>query len=132
MSGPTSFDLASFLAQHPRKRMARTKKVGINSEAEDIAKWFMDNFTPGKLMEILKDSRKEPINLEWYVKKLLKLYDHKETSATVKLQILDRFRDLILLGAIQDPELVASMRGKAPVQEADPFMGKKLKVRRGA
>lgn len=112
--------------------MARTKKVGINSEAEDIAKWFMDNFTPGKLMEILKDSRKEPINLEWYVKKLLKLYDHKETSATVKLQILDRFRDLILLGAIQDPELVASMRGKAPVQEADPFMGKKLKVRRGA
>lgn len=130
----TQDDVALFLATNKRNR--RKKKKGTSL---DPAGDFVAEFTATNLLSILKDKRKSQVDLGWIVKKLLTLLDSEEAKVSEKIQILDRLKELIVLGAIQDKELaeristgVSAASGLSD-QDRDPFHnGKLLKIKRGA
>lgn len=88
-----------------------------------------------ELLRALQD-RGKPINIEWYVKKLLGLLSEENARVGEKVQVLDRLKELLVLGAIQDPALSeyvtkrVEVGASASVQEQhDPFLGgRKLKI----
>ena len=67
---------------------------------------------------------------------MLALLESPDAKVSERLMILDRFRDLILLGGLQNPQLIDEIvRKTAPgfkleqKEDKDPFSGKKpLKV----
>lgn len=134
----TERDVAVFLANKPRTRRkkAQSARPTAQSPHKEITDEFLRNFSAKKLLEVLVDSKKKPIDVEWIIGKLLKLYDSAQKTAD-KIKILEKFQEFMLLGAIQSPELLESMTRKladAPKQMKDPFMGHKtntLKIAKG-
>ena len=107
----------------------RAKRGKPTKEQEKAVIAFMEQFDATTIKDALKDrSRRGPnpkIDLKWYVKKLLILYNDSGTTGAVKLQVLDRFLELIGLGAIQDKKLLQEMRSPAALERQpereDPF-----------
>jgi hypothetical protein len=120
----TERDVAIFLAKNPR---SRPKKPTQRSKPKEISAALLDEFSPHSLLENLKDTRKgkkgRRIDLGWYKDHLLELFEKPDTTASVRLQVLDRLKDLLLLGAIQDEEFaktVASLEKQAREAPKDP------------
>lgn len=70
----------------------------------------------------LKDGRTK-IDLVWYAQELLGLY--ADPLCKDKVSILDRLRELMFLGAVQDPVVIAKMleatTPKPKAKMSDPF-----------
>lgn len=132
----TEQDAALWLARHPRKKRDSRIKVRSRVSSEEIlADDFLRNFSVRALHIALQDNGK-PLDISWYVKNLLVILRSAELQKD-RLAVLDRIKDLILLGAIQDPALSEEMMSrlpgtsKSPVNPIeDPFVGQPLKLRR--
>ena len=126
----TDADVAVFLASKKRKK----RKISRQSKPEEIARSFSEQLHIKNLYEILRQGT-TPINLAWIVNKWLDMLDDRNTNSSVKMSILDRLRELILIGAVQDPELIESITQKTAIpsskkkKSADPFAGDALKFR---
>lgn len=122
-------DIALFLAKNHRVRGRPVKK---STSYEKHARRFVTEFSAASLFEALKD-RKTPITLSWIVKKLLEILRDPGTKPIDRIAVLDRLKDLLVLGAIQDPELAEQVQGVTGKSEEkssfDPFKGGKLKIR---
>ena len=90
-----------------------------------------DGYTRASLEEALKDG-KTICDLKWYARRLLDLLDDPQQKD--KPGILDRLRELMFLGAVQDPQVLEKIReATAPPVSAlkfsggceDPFSGKR-------
>jgi len=130
----TEQDAALWLARHPRKKRNGRVKVrsGVSSE-EVLADDFLRNFSVRSLHTALQENGK-PLDIVWYVKKLLEILRGADLQKD-RLAVLDRIKELILLGAIQDPalseDLMSRLPGatKSPVNPIDdPFVGKPLRL----
>lgn len=123
----TEKDLAIWLANRKRKKVVKTDPPAVQ---------MLHSFSAEKIFAALVDG-KSPITLSWYVKRLMALLDDGDAKVSDRLSILDRLRDLLLVGAIQDPELARALSRRVStgvpstgtvVKMSDPFT--KLKVRR--
>jgi len=88
------------------------------------------SYQADNLQKALKDRKGKQIDLIWYVNELLKLHD--DPLCKDRVSILDRLRELIFLGAIQDPIILAKIQEATMplpknVKMSDPF---DLKVRK--
>ena len=103
-------------------RQGKVRKTGPSAS-------LAHGFSAEALKKALWDrgSRKAvAIDTGWIVRKLLDLFRSPAASTGDKIKVLERFQELILLGAIQNPELIEWM-GKGPKTKAgipDPFSGK--------
>ena len=120
----TQEDVALFLARRKRKR----GKPVVKGTPRD----FVAEFSASNLRDVLKDREKKPITLGWVIKKMLRLLDDENAKVSDKVVILDRLKDHLLLGAIQDPELAEAVTkrvsGENTKKRYDPFKAGKLKV----
>lgn len=120
-------EVALFLGRKPRKGR---KKYG----KEESAQFLLEQFTAENIVSALKDKRGKKIDLVWIVRKLLDIYASEDTKSSDRLGVLDRLKELILLGAIQDKELVVEVNSVVKGDERggettdDPFTTGKLKV----
>jgi hypothetical protein len=131
----TESDVAIFLARRePKKKKRKDHKVRSKDSVEDISEFFLENFSAANLLNILKvkNGRKEdPITMEWIVQQMLGLLNSPDAKVSERLTILDRLRDLLLLGGLQNPDLIAEVVKKTtsgfeltpPKKNKDPFTG---------
>jgi hypothetical protein len=126
----TARDIAAYLAKSPRKKQHKSKKIDSPEKAADT---YVRDFSALNIHDVMRDKKGVKINIEWIIKELVKIYATTEKDAT-KVQILDRLQDFIVLGAIQDAEMIKAVRTAAgQVQSGkkkteDPF----LKIAKGA
>lgn len=104
-------------------RQGKVRKTGPSAS-------LAHSFSAEALKKALWDrgSRKVAIDTGWIVRKLLDLFHSSTASAGDKIKVLERLQDLILLGAIQNTELIEWV-GKGPKTKAgisDPFSGLKV------
>ena len=128
-------DVALYLAKQPRKRKrGNAARVTRKSSDEDLSDEFLRNFTPERLFAALFD-KKTPITIEWYVKRMLRILDAPDTKSSDRISVLDKLKELLLLGAIQDSALASSITsrssGGSKTNISDPFAGDSLKFREG-
>lgn len=123
----TPQDAALWLARNPRKRKDGRKRLRSDRSSEnDLADDLLRNFSVRSLHAALVDDKGQPINIKWYVKKLLSIFARADQQRD-RLAVLDRLQSLILLGAIQDREFIESLSRKVgglkPVgsEGRDPF-----------
>lgn len=117
----TEKDLALYLADR-----------GPGPPTATEANEFLTAYSTKKLKKALKTPEGVPITLAWYVEQLLELKDEPDTKAVDRINILDRLRALLVLGAIQDPELArrlqSSSAGEKPKPMSDPFTERQLRM----
>lgn len=126
----SEYDVATFLAGKKRSQ----KKISKRSKAKEVAHSFVEQFHIQNLMDVLV-YKKTPITLGWIVKEWLCIYDSPKTPSATQMAILDRLKELVLIGAVQDPELLEEIKrlqthqgsGKGKPKTADPFAGEKLR-----
>lgn len=130
----TAQDVAAFLAKKPRKRRNALRKVKHTEKLENITDDFVRNFSARELFAALKDKRGRSINIRWYVEKLLEALKGAG-KASEKVLILDRFKELMLIGAIQDRDLaehltktIPELADTKPAEQFDPFLRGRLKT----
>jgi len=137
----TEADAALFLARKGSERKCpRSDRVPRPTDAKaTVADWFLQNFSLRSLLRSLRTKKGKPITLEWIVKRMLDLLDSEDARVAERMMILDRLKDLLLLGAVQDPELseevyrrILGGRPSTPGEQSDPFVDgrPKLKYRR--
>ena len=117
-----------------RKRYRSDRKVKPADPPDVISEWFLQNFSSQNLLQALQTKAGKPITLAWIVQRMLDILDDEESKAAERMAVLDRLRDLLLLGSIQDPELSEEVQcriagGKPSPGKAqyDPFSGEKGK-----
>jgi hypothetical protein len=129
-------DVALWLAKNRRKRRrGNAAKVTKKASDNDLADEFLRNFTPERLFAALVDGR-TPITIEWYVKRMLNILYAEETKSSDRITVLEKLKELLLLGAIQDSSLASAVQsnlsGKRSAPDiSDPFVGGSLKFKKG-
>lgn len=124
--GPDIPALVRYFALNPAKRKPVTP-----------ADRFLEQFRAENLEKALRRSSRQPISLAWIIKELLGIYAASEDES-LRIQILEKFRDMIALGASQQEELgrvLSAEKARAGKSGPDPFSGDtmpRLKVKRGA
>lgn len=129
----TESDVALFLAKRKgvKKRFRKDKKVRSTDSADQISEFFLSNFSASNLLSVLKIKRgrvEEPITLEWIVREMLKLLDDPLGKVSEKMMILDRLRELLLLGCLQNRDLIDEVikkttpGSKSEEEIPDPFL----------
>lgn len=78
-----------------------TKKLTGKGEARELLK----RFNAVAIKQALECSG-ETLDLTWYVRRMLDVYDDEETPAPTRVTCLDRIKEIMVLGAIQDKALV--------------------------
>jgi len=120
MKGITQETVASYLAS----RVASKRPVPKGTAQGRL----LHEFSSASLRRALKDGGKH-IDMAWIVRKLLETLNIAE-KASERVLVLDRIKDLMLLGAIQDPEIIQALRDKGiKVQVSDPFAGERPKLK---
>jgi len=128
-------DVALWLAKNRLKRKrGNAAKVTRKSPDEDLSEAFLRNFTPERLFAALFD-RGTPITIEWYVKRMLGILDDPEAKSSDRITVLDKLKELLLLGAIQDSSLASAIQGnlsgrRSTTDISDPFVGSSLRLRK--
>lgn len=83
---------------------------------------FLEQFSARSLQEALKTKNKK-IDLKWYVNELVGIVKDSELDSA-RLTALERLKELITLGAIQDEELINSLTSGTDEKKKrmkDPF-----------
>jgi len=118
----TPQDVAVHVSRRNRRRVG--KKLPPEEE-------MLLSFSAEKLFSALKDKGKR-IDMSWYVRKLLSLLSDEYAKVSDKVVILDKIRDLLVLGSVQDKGLIEEMTGKVESPKemsGDPFSGvRKVKL----
>ncbi len=108
-------------------RYGKVRKTGPSAS-------LAHGFSADALKKALWDRRSQKavaIDTGWIVRKLLEIFQSPQSTSGDRIKVLERLQELILLGAIQNVELIEWI-GKGPKTKAgipDPFSGK-LKVAR--
>jgi hypothetical protein len=110
--------LALFLVD-PTRVKSRKKRT--------LAQEFLESHSVRSISKALRDGRTK-IDLTYCVKAYVKLFHDERARISDQLAIIDRFRELIVLGAIQDPNLAEYLtRAVARLDQkeekmSDPFL----------
>jgi hypothetical protein len=115
----TDHSVAAYLAgtSLPKKHGSKKDKT-----SQDKALTLLREFTAGNLYDILVDPKGNRIDLKWLVQRLVEITFTGKASE--RLMALDRLKEFVLLGAIQEKDLADAMTrgGKAPSEnQFDPF-----------
>lgn len=109
-------------------RQVFSKKKKPSSTVEAAAEKFVTQFRAEELAGVLKDG-KENINFKWCVKQLLLLLKDPDSSASVKLDVIDRMTALNKLAAVQygglNTYLDKTENTKSPKPKAGAFSAQK-------
>ena len=107
---------------------ARVKNKKKRTQAQE----FLESHTISALAKALKDG-KQRVDLTWCIQAYLELFYDERAKISDQLTIIKEFRELILLGAIQDPALaefvtraVAQTEQKKETAMKDPFTKPRL------
>lgn len=117
----TEKDLALYLAD-----------PGPGPPTATAANEFLHAFSAKKLKTALKTEGGVPITMKWYISELLTLLRDDDTKTVDRINILDRFRALLVLGAMQDPELARKLERTQvdkPKPMSDPFVSGEQQLR---
>jgi hypothetical protein len=83
-------DVGAFLARRsPPKPRHGSKKLSRRSDRTDLSEHFLSQFSVGNIYEVLVDLKGKRIDLDWIVKKYLKLLDDSFAKVAEKKVILD-------------------------------------------
>ncbi len=94
-----------------------------NKKKRTAAQEFLEGHSVREIFKALKDGRTK-IDLMWCIQAYLELYYDERARISDQLTIIDKFRELILLGAIQDPalaEFVTRSIAKAEQSKQEPL-----------
>lgn len=99
----------------------------------DAPRALLENFRAYEIVDALMDGKRR-INLGWYVEHLLKIFHSKTSKQTDRLMVLDRLKELMVLGALQQKDMATFVRTKgagAKEKLVDPFAPRVLSMKPG-
>lgn len=103
--------LFEYVAQNPQPA-ARKNEAPVTKETppSEIARRFLRQFGIRELSTALRDG-KTPLSLKWYVQELLSLLRDNKTTSPTKLDVLRELKNLVAMGAIQEPDVIRELNG---------------------
>jgi hypothetical protein len=112
----TQEQLAKFLGSYPRDPRKDTPEIN-----EDYAERLLYQFSAKSIYDKLLS---ESVSISWIIRELVRLYNEECDRVSDKITLLDRLKEYVLLGAIQDPKFIESLDAstKDGTTLSDPFV----------
>lgn len=116
----TEQQISQYLGRCPRKPLQ--VNAAKPKTTEQCADRFLRQFTASSIYSTLEE---EEISLRWVIQQLVDLYNSDDAKVSEKVMILDRIREFVHLGAIQDKGFLRSLDNASTTKKlSDPFIKK--------